>query len=87
MMFQLNDIVDVFQVKSSKKKILRTEMTVEEMQGRIRKKLVFSKFPLVLFIGSLTRSQATTTDIIHPQVHSMPFQKEEEKGEHEKGKP
>ena len=52
MMFQLNDTLDVLQVKSSKTKILQTEMTVEEMQGRNRNKLVFSKFPLVLFSGS-----------------------------------
>ena len=50
-------------------------MTVEEMQGINRNKLVFSKLPLVLFSGSLTRFQATTTYIIHP----MPFQEEEEK--------
>ena len=49
------------QVKPSKTKILQTEMTVEEMQGRNRNKLVFSKFPLVPFIGSLSRFQPTTT--------------------------
>ena len=68
-MFQLND----------KTKILRTEMTENKMQGRNRNKLVYSKFPLVLFIGSLTRFQPTTTSIFHPQ--------EEEKGEDEEGKP
>ena len=75
------------QVKSSETKILQKEMTVEEMQGRNRNKLVFSKFPFVLFIGSLTLFQATTTYMIHPQVHSMPFQEEEEKGEDEEEKP
>ena len=87
MNFQLNDILDVFQVKSSKTKILRTEMTDKKMQGRNRNKLVFSKFPLVPFIGSLSRFQPTTTYIIHPQVHSIPFQEEEEKGEDEEEKP
>ena len=52
MMFQLNNTLDVFQVKSCKTKVLRTEMTVEEMQGRNRNKLVFFKFSLVLFSSS-----------------------------------
>ena len=62
-------------------------MTAKKMQGRNRNKLVFSKFPLVLFTDYLSRFQATTTYMIHPQVHSMPFQEEEEKGEDEEEKP
>ena len=61
-------------------------MIEKKMQGRNRNKLVFSKFPLVPFIGSLTRFQGTSTSIIHPRVHSIPFQ-EEEKGEDEEEKP
>ena len=86
-MFQLNYILDVFQGKSSKTKIMRTEMSDKKMQGRNRNKLVFSRFPLVPFTGSLTRFQVTTAYIIHPQVHSMPFQEEEEKGKHEEERP